>query len=133
LHSVGRIYRFRWQVELIFKEWKSYANLRAFDTANEHIAAGLIWASLLVSILKRFLAHAAQYVHAVAISTRRAAMCLAPWLRDLAITTERQHGDLYTVVADILAYLAINAPRSDTGRDAITGRLAPGLQIVRDG
>ena len=133
LHSVGRIYRFRWQVELIFKEWKSYANLRAFGTVNEHIAAGLIWASLLVAILKRYLAHAAQYVHAVAISTRRAAMCLAPWLRDLASTMERQQGDLYMVVADILSYLAINAPRADTGRDAVTGRLASGLQIVRDG
>jgi len=46
LDLVSRLYRFRWQVELLFKEWKSYANLHKFDTANEHIAAGLIWASL---------------------------------------------------------------------------------------
>lgn len=25
-------YRLRWQIELIFREWKSYANLHAFDT-----------------------------------------------------------------------------------------------------
>ena len=56
---VGRLYRFRWQIELCFKEWKSYANLHKFDTANPHIAAGLIWASLCAAILKRFLAHAA--------------------------------------------------------------------------
>jgi len=38
---VGRLYRFRWQIERDFKEWKSYANLHQFDTANPHIAVGL--------------------------------------------------------------------------------------------
>ena len=31
---ISDAYRLRWQVELLFKEWKSYANLHAFDTAN---------------------------------------------------------------------------------------------------
>ena len=56
---VARLYRFRWPIELCFKEWKSYANLHTFDTANPHVAAGLIWASLCAAILKRVLAHAA--------------------------------------------------------------------------
>lgn len=128
LHAVGRIYRLRWQVELVFKEWKSYANLRAFGTSNEHIAEGLIWASLLVSTLKRFLAHSAQVVHAVVISTRRAAMCLPACIRQVVTAFERQHGDAYLIVRDTLAYLAINAPRADTRRDSTTGRLAAGLQ-----
>ena len=73
---VARLYRFRWQIELCFKEWKSYANLHTFDTANRHIAAGLIWASLCADMLRRFLAHAAQRVGGgTAISTRRVAMC----------------------------------------------------------
>ena len=62
LDLVGRLYRFRWQIELCFKEWKSYANLQQFGTANAHIAEGLIWASLCAAVLKRFLAHAAQRV-----------------------------------------------------------------------
>ena len=63
------------QIELLFKEWKSYASLHKFDTANEHIAAGLIWASLCAAVLKRFLAHAAQLIGGKPISTRRVAMC----------------------------------------------------------
>ena len=51
------LYRFRWQIERCFKEWKSYANLHQFDTANPHIAEGLIWAGLCAAVLTRFLAH----------------------------------------------------------------------------
>jgi hypothetical protein len=34
VYEVAKAYHLRWQVELLFKEWKSYANLHAFDTQN---------------------------------------------------------------------------------------------------
>lgn len=40
LDLVLRLYRFRWQIELLFNEWKSYANHHKLDTANKHIDAG---------------------------------------------------------------------------------------------
>src|SRR5437870_9341827 len=43
LEVICRAYKWRWQVELLFKEWKSYANLHAFDTAKVAIVEGLIW------------------------------------------------------------------------------------------
>jgi hypothetical protein len=67
-------YKLRWQVELLFKEWKSYTNLHKFDTEKETIAEALIWASLAASAIKRFLAHAAEYLLEVVISTQKASM-----------------------------------------------------------
>src|SRR5215510_15604970 len=43
LDTICRAYKWRWQVELLFKEWKSYANLHAFDTTNPALVEGLIW------------------------------------------------------------------------------------------
>src|SRR6266487_3210784 len=46
LEMICRAYKWRWQVELLFKEWKSYANLHAFDTENPAIVEGLIWTAI---------------------------------------------------------------------------------------
>lgn len=129
LDLVSRLYRFRWQIELLFKEWKSYANLHKFNTANEHIAAGLIWASLCAAVLKRFLAHAAQLIGGKPISTRRVAMCaghiigqlVAALLACTSITEEFRDG---------IAFLLANARRANPKRDRKVGRLRSGLVVV---
>ena len=130
LDLVARLYRFRWQIELCFKEWKSYANLHQFDTANAHIAEGLIWASLCAAILKRFLAHAAQRVGGgTPMSTRRVAMCAHYILGDL-VTALRDGVGLLGSLRRGLAYLLANAQRAHPVRDRSTGRLRAGLALV---
>lgn len=131
LNLVGRLYRFRWQIELLFKEWKSYANLHKFGTANEHIAAGLIWASLCAAILKRFLAHAAQLVGGKPISTRRVAMCAGHIMDDL-VSALLASVSIAAALRDGLAFLLANAQRSNPKRDRKTGRLRSGLLVVGD-
>jgi hypothetical protein len=131
LDLISRLYRFRWQIELLFKEWKSYANLHKFDTANEHIAAGLIWASLCAAVLKRFLAHASQIVGGKPISTRRVAMC-AGHIIDELVSALLTSVSIAAALRDGLAFLLTNAQRSNPKRDRKTGRLRSGLVVVGD-
>jgi len=131
LDLVSRLYRFRWQIELLFKEWKSYANLHKFDTGNEHIAAGLIWASLCAAVLKRFLAHAAQIVGSKPISTRRVAMC-AGHIIDELVAALLASVSIAAALRGGLAFLLANAQRSNPKRDRKTGRLRSGLVVVGD-
>ncbi|MBA2539815.1 MAG: IS4 family transposase [Deltaproteobacteria bacterium] len=129
LDLVSRLYRFRWQIELVFKEWKSYANLHKFDTANENIAAGLIWASLCAAVLKRFLAHAAQLVGGKPMSTRRVAMC-AGHIIDELVAALLACVSIATVFHEGMTFLLANARRSNPARDRDTGRLRTGLIVV---
>lgn len=126
---VSRLYRFRWQIELVFKEWKSYANLHKFDTANEHIAAGLIWASLCAAVLKRFLAHAAQLVGGKPISTRRVAMC-SGHIIDEIVAALLACVSIASAFRDGMAFLLANARRSNPKRDRKIGRLRSGLVVI---
>ncbi|HAV4911701.1 TPA: IS4-like element ISPa12 family transposase, partial [Acinetobacter baumannii] len=58
--TVGEWYRLRWQIELLFKEWKSLNSLNKFNTEYSTIAETLIWGSLLAATLKRWLINGAQ-------------------------------------------------------------------------
>lgn len=128
LATIGALYRLRWQVELLFKELKSHANLHAFPTRQPTIARGLIWSALCAAVLKRFLAHATQRAHdGLDISTQRVAMSLTMHLPQLvsAILEGRRIDALFQ---DLLALLARCARRAHPARDRKSGRLATGLR-----
>jgi hypothetical protein len=130
LSLVGKLYRFRWQVELVFKEWKSYANLHRFNTSNEYIVEGMIWAALCAAVLKRFLAHAAQRIgEGTAISTRRVAMC-THIIEDIFAALLHAPENLVAVIRRALVYLLTNARRAHPKRDRLNGRQASGLILI---
>lgn len=128
LDMIFRAYKWRWQVELLFKEWKSYANLHAFDTANPAIVEGLIWAAIAASALKRFLASMTQLLAQVSMSTRKVAMCAVHILGGIvqALKTGNVAG-LYAALEEAITYLACHARRAHPKRDRQTGRLQLGL------
>jgi len=124
-------YKLRWQVELLFKEWKSYTNLHKFDTEKETIAEALIWASLVASALKRFLAHAAEQLLEVVISTRKASMPSAYAFPELFRALRYGDGPWYRrAFKAMIHYLGRNARRAHPERDARTGRSRLGLKPI---
>ena len=130
LEQIGDAYRLRWQVELMFKEWKSYTSLHAFDTSKANIAEGLIWAALCAAILKRYCAHLAQRLWQVPISTRKVAMCLHNVLSDIFRALMHSQCQLQKTLQRALHYLSLNARRAHPKRDQRSGRLKLGLQHV---
>ena len=129
LEMICRAYKWRWQVELLFKEWKSYANLHAFDTENPTLVEGLIWTAIAAAALKRFLAHMTQLLVEVPMSTRKVAMCAMYVLGD--VVEALKSGDvaeLYAALEVAITYLACHARRAHPKRDRQTGRSQLGLE-----
>src|SRR5439155_5225127 len=112
-------------------EWKSFANLHEFASANPYLVEGLIWASLCAAALKRSLAHAAQRAgRGVAISTQTAAMCGVHILLDLLECALHGFRGLKTILEQIFFYLRNNAARAHPKRDRLKGRMRFGIDYV---
>lgn len=129
--AIVRLYRLRWQVELAFKEWKSYANLHALQTEHPAIVEGFIWASLCAALIKRALAHWAQLTHGHAISVRIAAQSgpqLLPRLADWVMGACAE-----ATFESLLAFLAENAQRAHPHRDKRRPQSSLGFGWVTSG
>ena len=116
-------------MELLWKEWKSYANLHAFDTANPAIVEGLIWTAIAAAALKRFLAHMTQLLAEVPMSTRKVAMCAMYVVGDVVEALKSgDEASLYAALEAAITSLACHAQRAHPARDQQTGRSQLGLE-----
>jgi hypothetical protein len=125
--TVGRLYRLRWQIELVFKDWKSNANLHALQSEQPAIVEGFIWASLCAALIKRALAHWAQLVAGTKrISTRIAASAGPQIMPRLADWAARRFP--IRLFDELLRFLAHNALRTHPERDRRAPSFALGLR-----
>ncbi len=91
--EVMQCYRLRWQVELLFKELKSHTNLHRFATRQEGLVKGLIWASLLALVVKRFvLQQAQQETGAGPLSFLKMASSAKDWLAPIMRSLATRYG-----------------------------------------
>jgi len=129
MDEVGKLYRLRWQIELLFKEWKSNNNLKKFNTQNSTIIYTLIWASLLALTLKRLLAGYVEEKYNIYLSSLTVSKTTQGWWYDLfeAILDKSQRRIL-TVLEKCAVILSHCAKLSHPDRDKITGKFQFFLQ-----
>ena len=128
--QVLEFYALRWQIELYFKEWKSYANLHAFDTEKENIAEGLIWAAIAAAICKHSSLMPRSYSRARRSQLRRS-QCVSttsptPCRSTRSAESQGPAGSLRS--RHLVSRRQRYAPHPK--RDRTIGRLARGLQPV---
>jgi hypothetical protein len=119
----------RWQIELVFKDLKSDANLHAFQSEQPWIVEGFIWASLCAALLKRATALWGQLITGQRLSTRLAAMSGAQILPRLADWAAR--GFPRDDFERLLAFLLGNALPTHPERHARTPAARLGYQPRR--
>lgn len=127
-----RLYHYRWQVELVFKQWKSYCNLRKFNTRKKHIAMGLIWASLITHVLVSFLGNLFQSRNPFAPLTSLAvAKVSGVFMTDflLIISSGEQKEKLEGWLQRLEAFLTSTSKRKNLKRDQEDGALNLGLEV----
>ncbi len=122
--QVMSLYRCRWQVELLFKEWKSHNRLKGFVTGEKAIAEGLVWTSLLSLVMKR---RVAQSVMSGALSMLKASKNSATWwLPLLEAVAHRALTEIRERLEWAADYLAKNACRTKQ-RKSIQNRTLEGV------
>lgn len=77
--DIMKLYRVRWQIELLFKELKSHNNLKRFVSRQPDLVRGLVWASLLSLLVKRFIGRVAQLRLKTRLSMMKIAKATQGW------------------------------------------------------
>ena len=130
LNDVLLAYRLRWQIELIFKEIKSYAGWHRFNTKSLTLIVSLILLSFITATLKRYLAHAAEAGMAVEISTQKVAKSGTHLYGNMMLSLLDGGRKLYRELKALVSYWQENGQREHLARDRRQGRSVLGLKAV---
>jgi hypothetical protein len=129
--AVIKLYSLRWQIKLLFKEWKSYCNLRKFNTSKATTMEGLVWASLLALLVKRRIGTSVQQLAGIELSTFMVAKNTQGWFYQLMESiTQGVISTLKRTWQKTINFLSKYAQRANPTRDKEKGRLKCGLDLI---
>lgn len=111
--EVGDIYRLRWQIELLFKEWKSIMRLGDLPSGDENIVNCLIFATLCCSLISRialWLAAQRYKLPWFKMSTPIAVTILATYGSELARNLLRRRADGFAkALSELVESMGVHA------------------------
>ena len=128
-NDIVELYRMRWQIELLFKELKSYCNLKKFSTQNKNIVTTLIYGSFITVLLKRLLAFSTELLKSVCISTHKTARSAVDWLK-LLVSNIAKQVNLSKIVSEVVDIISKLCRRSHPKRDYEDGLYQFGVEPV---
>ena len=127
--EISALYRLRWQVELLFKECKSYNSLQGFNTQKSSLQEALIWTSLIAMTLKRFITGCIEHLYKVEMSTMTVSKTTISWWYDiLEAVVQKRRKALVSRIAKACDFLKENAKRAHPKRDRRSGVLQYALE-----
>ncbi|WP_160174033.1 IS4 family transposase [Endozoicomonas montiporae] len=127
LEQVFLGYCLRWQIELIFKEVKSYAGWHRFNTKFATLVISLVLLSFIVATLKRYLAHATEADMDAEISTHKVAKCGTHLFGNVMKSLMKKSRCLSRDLKNLISFWEKSAKREHPARDRQTGRSVLGL------
>jgi hypothetical protein len=107
LKTIGKLYRLRWQIELLFKELKSHTELRKFLTANSNIVEGFIWAAFCALFIRRFLVSTAQKISGQKLSFHKAAISARNFMPEFIACALKKFSGLKQCLFHIFEYIQL--------------------------
>jgi Transposase DDE domain len=120
--EISQLYRLRWQIELLFKECKSYNNLQGFQIMNPTLMEALVWGSLMAVTLKRFICSSIEQFYALEMSTLTVSKTTVYWwFSMLESIIKNKRKQLTDVLERTYSFLKENAARAHPKRDKQKG------------
>lgn len=78
------LYRSRWQIELLFKRWKTYSQIDLMDGRTDEISMTRFWIRLCGALLQQWVVILAGWLEDFSLSFAKIAKRLAEWVDELA-------------------------------------------------
>lgn len=91
------LYRSRWQIELLFKRWKSLCLIDELDGRNDVVRMARFWARLCAALVQHWLTVSAAWSGVLHLSFTKVAKLVRQFAKDIAIAISSS-GDLTVII-----------------------------------